>query len=174
MFEERQDFQGDHEASSVEGPTETQIMVQVPVAMQLPQVAELWSEMQEELELPVSDEAKKAYEKQLRVWHMDPSVFMLSGMRMLGDARAGQLVAFMVAVMHEGPPRHGRIVDLYVQPSLRGNNLARNMVEAASGWLKAQGCAFLEAGTLTRNRPGMAFLASLQFQLYSSVLRKPL
>lgn len=117
---------------------------------------------------------KAAYEQQLREWYRDPAVFMLVGMRMIGDEKAGELVAFMVSRLENTQPRYGRIIDLYVQPSLRGNKLARHMVEAASGWMRAQKCAFLEASVLTSNRSGMGFLASTEFQLHSSVLRKRL
>lgn len=164
--------------------TNTQIMIQRPSATHLLQIPDLWLEMQQELaqnslEKHGSEalQARKAkYERQLRQWYQDPAVFMLIGVRMMGDERAGEVVAYMIARLEEGegPPRLGRLVDLYVRPSLRGNNLAKNMVEAASGWLRVQGCEYLEASTLTSNRSGMAFLASTQFQLYSSVLRKPL
>lgn len=117
---------------------------------------------------------KAAYEQQLRDWYRDPAVFMLVGVRMMGDERVGEVVAFMVSRLEDAQPRFGRIIDLYVQPSLRGNKLARNMVEAASGWMRAQKGAFLEASVLTSNRSGMGFLASTEFQLHSSVLRKRL
>lgn len=117
---------------------------------------------------------KSAYEEQLRAWYRDPAVFMLVGVRPMGDEHAGQIVAFMIARAEDGRRRYGRLLDLYVRPSLRGNNLARHMVEAAAGWLRAQRCEFLEADVLVRNRSGMAFLASTDFQLYSSVLRKKL
>lgn len=152
----------------------TQIMVQMPAALQLPQMADMWEAMHAELGHTVTDEEKAEYERDLRERYRDRTVFMLVGMRPMGDERAGELVAYMVSRLQEGEPRHGIIEDLYVQPSFRGNNLARHMVEAASGWLRAQGCKFLEAGTLTSNRRGMAFLASMQFQLHSSVLRRPL
>lgn len=171
-------------------------MIQPPAAAQLPQIADLWEFMQEEwqkadpwrrdlapqggesatvaAESAGADEGKAAYETQLRQWYRDPAAFLLVGVRPMGHEEAGAVVAFIVSRLEQGPPRYGRIIDLYVQPSLRGNNLARHMVEAASGWMRAQGARYLEADVLTSNRPGMAFFASTQFQLYSSVLRKPL
>lgn len=160
----------------------TQIMIQPPVATTLVEIADLWEAMQTELADPPLPEQKAAYEQQLRDWYRDPAAFILTGVRMPAvhmpdESKVGEVVAFMISRLEEGvpgQPRFGRLIDLYVRPSLRGNNLAQHMVEAASGWMRAQGCAYLEAGTLTSNRRGMAFLAGAQFHLHSSVLRKRL
>lgn len=129
------------------------------------------------------------YDEQLREWYRDEKTFMLVGARDVGEENAGELVAYIVACMedvqgvpghppeHPGPrdiQRFGRIVDLYVRPSLRGNDLAKRMVEATAGWMQAQQCAFLEADVLTSNRSGMGFLASTGFQLHRSIMRRPL
>lgn len=129
------------------------------------------------------------YEQQLRKWYRDDKTFMLVGARDVYHENAGEIVAYSIARIEDvsslydrvpggvgsgGTHRFGRIVDLYVRPSLRGNNLARRMLEATAGWMRAQQCAFLEADVLTSNRSGMGFLASTGFQLHSSTVRKQL
>lgn len=150
-------------------------MVQVPSATHLIDIADLWAEMQKELGQTADlEERKQKYEAELRDMYRDRKVFSLAGVRMMGDERAGEVVAFMNARLVDADPPYGRLIDLYVQPSLRGNNLAKHMLEAATGWLRAQKAEFIEVSTLTKNRLGMAFLAEAEFQLHSSVLRKTL
>lgn len=173
------DIQERNDPEGGDAGLKTQIMIQPPVATNLIEIANLWADMQAEIAQPPLPEETKAYEGRLRDLYRDPKAFILTGVRMFGaqlpvDANVGEVVAFMVSRLEEGPPRHGRIVDVYVRPSLRGNELGRRMIEAAAGWMRAQGCTFLEAGTLTSNRRGMAFLARGDFQLHSSVLRKRL
>lgn len=203
------------------------VVLRPPQPWDLPGIAELWADMQEEFR---RDEPRPwgllaaappglghvgtaaQYEALLRDWFHDPHTFMLVGARTAppagipapapgqGEALippgallapplelAGGLVAYMVVQMDRPSPEGGgagdgagqiqgqapigRLAALYVRPSLRRNGLARRMLEAGCGWLRAQGAQALDAQVLVRSREGMVFLSRAGFQLFSSVLR---
>ena len=57
------------------------------------------------------------------------------------------------------------LYDLFIAPSARRQGIARALMNAASGWAKAQGAARLDLETARDNYPGQALYRDLGYEL---------
>ena len=92
---------------------------------------------------------------------------------------AGRPVGLLTAHLYQPAPtyRPGLLVhvdDLYVAPEARGSGVARQLLDAARAWGRAEGAGHLQAGVLAANAAGRAFWAREGAADYSVTVTLPL
>lgn len=141
-----------------------------------PKLVELWKGLMRYHENCVSDYimSKDAEEK----WKVYLDSFFNTGEKIAFVAvRSDEIVGYIFAMIKQKPPvfeenRVGEIGDTFVREDAHGNDVGRNLVEAASKWLKDMGMKSIEVNMYMDNALANAFWSSMNFESYFLTRRK--
>jgi ribosomal protein S18 acetylase RimI-like enzyme len=94
-------------------------------------------------------------------------------------AEAETVVGICIVRVDRAPPileetERGEITDLFVRPEARRGGVARELADAALGWLRAAGVQRVEIQVAVGNAEGQAFWRALGFGDLMDVLQKRL
>src|SRR5690606_2529146 len=133
----------------------TTVFLRPPTPLDIDGMARLWKAMHQELRQeeprrpapperdedwvpPEADSTPDPYAQRVTEWFEDPDIYMLVGVK---ETPAPEAVAYVVmrvlrpeASQGEGEEPTGRLIGLYVRPSLRRNGLGTRLLGAACGW----------------------------------------
>lgn len=93
----------------------------------------------------------------------------------------GVPAGYLIARLHE-PQEHehdvhhrlGRVDEVYVDPSFRGDGIGRRLLETAAAWMRRRGARLIRLEVFGWNEPALGFYQRLGFRITEYVLEAPL
>jgi ribosomal protein S18 acetylase RimI-like enzyme len=164
--------------------------VREATALDLECVGELWSAItthHRDIDAFFTQRTGAAAEREVRELirrlhrDRDAAIFVVDDPKASANevAEGGAILGICIVRVDRAPPileetERGEITDLFVRPEARRAGIARELADAALGWLRAAGVARVEIQVAVGNAEGQAFWRALGFGDLMDVLQKRL